>query len=324
MKDLSLLAVPLEPIKLQPTPSSEINQTSQRSSKPSQTITPSFFAGIGSQQTGLNPHQSGTINFQPSNKMDEGVIIPSHHQDLNRQFQSQNQGLMISAPNRPLSAPVVNKNSPHILSSLQPQATGIQTSSGYQQQISPYGQNVLDPRVRQVSNGFNGLQSQVNMGGVFGQQGYSQFSNQTPSNLQQNFQQFSMPTGIPHDKFQSGVISPFSDTYSQQFSSNSAQLSGSHPQNISQQTGINSFLAPSLQPTPATISSHNNINSSFSAHLHPTPPQLNLVNTLVPQKTGPPPPVRFGVPDDQKKLTPQPTGRRANISQATPQNPFGF
>ncbi|RKF56911.1 Actin cytoskeleton-regulatory complex protein sla1 [Golovinomyces cichoracearum] len=324
MKDLSLLAVPLEPIKLHPTSPPEIKQTSQQPPKPPQTVTPSFFAGIGSQQTGLKQLQSGTTNFQPRNKMDEGVIIPSHLQDLNRPFQSQNQGLIISAPNRPLSAPVVNQNSPYILSSLQPQATGIQTSSGYQQQIYPNGQNVLDPRVRQVSNGFNGLQSQVSMGGVFGQQVYNQFSNQSPSNLQQNFQQFPLSTGIPQQKFQSGVISPFSDTYSQQISPNSAQPSGSFPQKISQQTGINSFLSPSLQPTPATISSHTKFNPSISAHINSTPSQLNFMNPLVPQKTGPPPPVKFGVPDNQKKLTPQPTGRRANISQATPQNPFGF
>jgi hypothetical protein len=38
---------------------------------------------------------------------------------------------------------------------------------------------------------------------------------------------------------------------------------------------------------------------------------------LVPQKTGPPPPVRFGVTGDTKKLMPQATGRRANLAQAS-------
>ena len=42
------------------------------------------------------------------------------------------------------------------------------------------------------------------------------------------------------------------------------------------------------------------------------PPQ---VAPLVPQQTGPPPPVRFGVTEN--KLTPQATGRRANLSQAS-------
>ncbi|KAA8907323.1 hypothetical protein FN846DRAFT_700295 [Sphaerosporella brunnea] len=51
----------------------------------------------------------------------------------------------------------------------------------------------------------------------------------------------------------------------------------------------------------------------------PLIPQLTAA-PLQPQPTGPPPPVRFGV---QKKLTPQPTGR-ANLTKATPDNPFGF
>ena len=38
---------------------------------------------------------------------------------------------------------------------------------------------------------------------------------------------------------------------------------------------------------------------------------------LVPQQTGPPPPVRFGVTEGAKKLAPQPTGRRANLAHAS-------
>ncbi|EFX01019.1 cytoskeleton assembly control protein [Grosmannia clavigera kw1407] len=44
---------------------------------------------------------------------------------------------------------------------------------------------------------------------------------------------------------------------------------------------------------------------------------------LMPQQTGPAPPVRFGVTEGSK-LMPQATGRRANLSAATPDNPFGF
>jgi len=59
----------------------------------------------------------------------------------------------------------------------------------------------------------------------------------------------------------------------------------------------------------------------------PMPPQptgFGVQPALLPQKTGPPPPVRFGVPAEAKKMAPQPTGRRANLAAATPQNPFGF
>lgn len=45
---------------------------------------------------------------------------------------------------------------------------------------------------------------------------------------------------------------------------------------------------------------------------------------LVPQKTGPAPPIRFGVQPAANKLAVQPTGRRANLANATAANPFGF
>jgi hypothetical protein len=41
------------------------------------------------------------------------------------------------------------------------------------------------------------------------------------------------------------------------------------------------------------------------------------VQPLVPQQTGPAPPVRFGVPEGAKKLAPQATGRRANLAAAS-------
>jgi hypothetical protein len=45
--------------------------------------------------------------------------------------------------------------------------------------------------------------------------------------------------------------------------------------------------------------------------------QAPTMQPLVPQKTGPPPPVRFGVTEAQKKLAPQATGRRANLAAAS-------
>ncbi|CAN6674401.1 actin cytoskeleton-regulatory complex protein Sla1p [Trichomonascus vanleenenianus] len=48
--------------------------------------------------------------------------------------------------------------------------------------------------------------------------------------------------------------------------------------------------------------------------------QTGQFPVLVPQKTGPPPPVSFG----QAPLQQTPTGRRANLAAATPDNPFGF
>ncbi|OAP57144.1 hypothetical protein AYL99_07881 [Fonsecaea erecta] len=65
---------------------------------------------------------------------------------------------------------------------------------------------------------------------------------------------------------------------------------------VPQQNGFGSFQPP---PVPAL----------------PPLPQLPTIAPLQPQKTGPAPAVKFGVPE-AKKLTPQPTGRRANLANA--------
>ncbi|TDZ29557.1 Actin cytoskeleton-regulatory complex protein sla1 [Colletotrichum trifolii] len=84
-----------------------------------------------------------------------------------------------------------------------------------------------------------------------------------------------------------------------------------------QATGINSFLPPALDPQrtgmPAFQPQQTGMggfgNMGSAGNIQPSP--------LQPQKTGPPPPVRFGVTGEAKKLISQPTGRRANLSQAT-------
>ncbi|KAI5789097.1 SH3 domain-containing protein [Geopyxis carbonaria] len=102
-------------------------------------------------------------------------------------------------------------------------------------------------------------------------------------------------------------------------------------------TMTGSMFQPSVQPISATmavpglpisqfpmsqsISSTTGRSSFLPAPLVPQPTSV-ISPALQPQPTGPPPSVRFGV-QGQKKLTPQPTGR-ANLSKATPDNPFGF
>ena len=85
-----------------------------------------------------------------------------------------------------------------------------------------------------------------------------------------------------------------------------------HPQ----QTGFG-------QPQPPQQNGFSGSSSSFQAP--PIPPMPTMLQhqqqpipaSLQPQKTGPAPPVRFGVSDAAKKLAPQPTGRRANLAHAS-------
>jgi len=92
-----------------------------------------------------------------------------------------------------------------------------------------------------------------------------------------------------------------------------------------QATGINAFLPPALVPQrtgaiPQFGGPQGGFGQAgFGQAVPPVPPipqQQQTMAPLVPQKTGPPPPVRFGV-GGAARLVPQATGRRANLSQAS-------
>jgi len=164
-------------------------------------------------------------------------------------------------------------------------------------------------------------------------------------------------TGFGQQQFVNGNIqsSPFADSRAQQFSPVLQQPTGFQSsfqpqQQFPQQTGVNTFLPPAMQPQKiAPMQSQptgiNGFGQGFGQQqVPPMPPmpQQQTIQPLVPQQTGPPPPVRFGVTGDSKKLMPQATGRRANLAHASkfsqirsdvdmmltytlaPQNPFGF
>ncbi|TAQ83862.1 hypothetical protein B7494_g7814 [Chlorociboria aeruginascens] len=345
MQELSLLSAPLEPVKAQPTAPQPQQQLKSQPQQPQQpqgppAVTPSFFTGIGNQQTGLPQQQPNQFASQQS---------IARQRPAPGQFQ-QNSLMPPLPPSRPLSAPQAASsfNPPP----LQPQNTGIQNSSGYQQpsygpQIAPPGQSLNEMQQRMQQN-------VTGMGMMPQPTGFQQFNTGVPNNFQQ--QQFPIQTG--NTQFQNNA-GPFTDPRSQQQFPLQQQPTGFQPsfspppqqfpqqavnqQNMGQPNTNPSF--PALQPTPTGITQQNlnqpNINSSFPA-LQPTPtgingfnqtfnpppvppiPQQQIIAPLVPQKTGPPPPVRFGVNGDSKRLMSQATGRRANLQQATPQNPFGF
>lgn len=336
LQDLSLLSQPLQPVKAQPVappPTSAAEVAPQPQVQPQQIqqqapqVTPSFFQGIGQQQTGLPQQQQnlGPNQFQqaalPQNIARQRPAPPP-------QFQSQNSALMIPAPpSRPLSAPQVNQNSAFAIPPLQAQNTGMPNPS-FQQQIAPPGQSLDDMRLQQQFTNFNGNQNPQNVGMMPQPTGFQQF-NGMPQPVQQQPTgfQYPMQTGMQQQSFMNNGGSHFGDPRTNQFSPVTQQPTGFQssfgppaPQQFPQQTGVNTFLPPALQPTPTGMQSQNNNYSSFTPPpMPPMPPmpQQNTAMPLVPQKTGPPPPVRFGVSADAKKLMPQPTGRRANLSQAS-------
>jgi DNA-directed RNA polymerase subunit H (RpoH/RPB5) len=328
MQELSLLSAPLEPIKAQPTAPPQISQPPQQQiqSQP-QAVTPSFFAGISAQQTGLPQQQNIAPSPQFNPQMNQPNIARQRPAPP-QQFPSQNQGsLMIPAPpSRPLSAPNANNQSGFSLPPLQPQSTGMQTSSGFQAQIAPPGQSLNDIRMQQQYTSFNGPQQNIGM--MNQPQGFNQF----PNGMQNGYQ-FPMQTGMPQQQTafpQQNFMNnagPFADPRPQQFSPIQQQPTGFQssfpPQQYPQPTGVNSFLPPALQPARTGMQPQNGFNPTFSPPpvppMPPMPPmpQQNTIQPLVPQKTGPPPPVRFGVTGDTKKLMPQATGRRANLAQAS-------
>ncbi|KAK5117707.1 hypothetical protein LTR62_005131 [Meristemomyces frigidus] len=187
---------------------------------------------------------------------------------------------------------------------LQPQPTGIafqpQSQFGQQQAMQQYPQATGFQQPQQT--GFGGYQ-QVNSVQI----GSSPFADPPRGAYQ--------PSPLSQGNFTAPPLPPMPTGYQQQIQQQQQQQPAF---NISQPTGLNRGYNPQ-QP------------QQFQAQQQPQlPPQQTggvfgpsqpLV-PLLPQKTGPTPPVRFGTLG-ARPLVAQPTGR-ANLAKATPQNPFGF
>lgn len=338
MADLSLLQAPLQPTPAQTSQPAQPSQTPAQAQQPQPTASaappqpqqpqptganPSFFAQLGpmgQQQAaqgptpmqGFAPQPTG---FQPQQPQ-QAQLMPPRQRPAPPQNMNQN-SLLPPPPQRPLSAPQDFQQSSFGPPPLQPQLTGIPHNVP---QIAPPGQSLaelnqqrfqpqsfgqqqsLQPQATGFAPQFqNGLLPQPT---GFGQQPGPQFGFQQQQQFGNN-----QPTG-----------SPFADPRpGQQFPSLAPQVTGfggfSAPQQQPMQTGINSVLPPALQPQPTGVNGFGNTN----LNVPPVPPipQQPTVAPLQPQKTGPPPPVRFGVKQEPKKLTPQPTGLRANLAQAS-------
>ncbi|KAL0936650.1 cytoskeleton assembly control protein sla1 [Colletotrichum truncatum] len=317
MQELSLLTTPLEPQRTAQPPASTPAVSHPPAQAPQPTgATPSFFA---------------TVRPSPS-------VAQSPQQSMQRQrpapppTSSGPGSLMPPPPARPLSAPQSAQPSAFAPPPLAPQMTGFQT------QVAPPGQSLNEMNQARLQQQYVMQQQQQQMPQsqmnpypvpqsqpIPGVMGFNPGMQPTGGQFMQSMQP--MMTGAP-------AQSPFADPQRQsQFSPMQPQATGFSGQfgaaqgfNPQHTGNINSFLPPAMepqrtgmpafQPQPTGFGGFNNVGGASS--------MPSLTQPLQPQKTGPPPPVRFGVTGDAKKLMPQPTGRRANLSQATPNNPFGF
>ena len=300
---------------------------------------PAFFAPLNQQATGAPSQQNFAIQGQPSQSYNlqqpaqgrsQFILNPAPRPRPQAPQFSQQGSLLPPPPIRPLSAPQnVSQPSNFGPPPLQPQLTGVPNQGFIQNQNTPSGPSLNDLnqlRLQQQYGQQQGLQPQLT---GYGQpnQSFSPFSNgigQQPNiyGPQQNLQSQStgiQPSPLYLNSQQTG--SPFVDPRSPQ------QQGGYQPSPtpfynplLPQQPGsINSVLSPALQPQQTGV---NGFSRPGFGQIQPPPPpppipQLPTLAPLQPQKTGPPPPVRFGVTGEAKKLLPQPTGRKANLSQAS-------
>uniref|UniRef100_A0A093V7C4 Actin cytoskeleton-regulatory complex protein SLA1 n=1 Tax=Talaromyces marneffei PM1 TaxID=1077442 RepID=A0A093V7C4_TALMA len=330
MADLSLLQAPLKPTPApsQPTPPAAVPAAAVPPPTvpvlapmlPQQTATLSYPQPAAPQQpqaTGANPgffQQLGPLQPQqtavPNQPQGMGFSLQPRQRPVPPQTMNQN-SLLPPPPQRPLSAPQDFQQSPFAAPPLQPQLTGIPRNAP---QLAPTGQSLAELNQQRFQpQQYGQLQPQLT---AFPQQQQPQFQNGL----------MPQPTGFqPQSQF--GFQQQQQQQQQQQFAGMAPQPTGfggfSPPPQQPMATGINGMLPPALQPQQTAV---NGFGTSISPPppLIPPIPQMPTVAPLQPQKTGPAPPVRFGVKHDAKKLTPQPTGMRANLAQATPSNPFGF
>ncbi|OAA47159.1 hypothetical protein ISF_09532 [Cordyceps fumosorosea ARSEF 2679] len=302
LKDLSMLSAPLEPTKAEPVNRLESTTSAVSASTVSQTqplpgASPSFFSSASGSQTGgpVSPKSLARQRPIPTIPTGQGSLPPPPTQ-------------------RPVSAP--QQQSAFATPALSAQMTGL-----VQGQVAPSGQSLNDITQARLQQQQYAAQMQQMQALQPTMTGYGGLQTQPPMAPFQTGAQYmqAMYTGIP-------TQSPFQDPgVPSQFSPLQAQHTAYPPQFQPQssfgqatQANVNSYLPPALEPQRTGIAPIQQLPTSTFNSFNPQVP-----HALQPQKTGPPPPVRFGV-TETKKLTAQPTGRRANLSQATPQNPFGF
>lgn len=351
MQDLSLLTFePLQPVKVQPAvppapplqPQATAPAAAPAGPTPAQVpqptgASPGFFTGM--QPPVINGQQAGQLAPQ-------ATAAAPRQRPLAPQYTQSQGALMPPPPARPLSAPLSAQQSSFAPPPLQPQMTG--NANMYQQpnqQMAPPGQSLAEINQARMQQQYaqQMQQQQQMMQQPTGMMGYQQpqptgFAQPQPTGFQA-----AQPTGFspPPNQFQPGVMNvpgqfgmmpqptglPTQQTaFPPQPTGFQPQPTGFQPQQTGFQPQPTGFGQLPQQQQPAPFMPQPTGLGSIPSTLPPLVPQQtghftqgfgNAPGALVPQKTGPPPPVRFGVTPETKRLAPQATGRKANLAAAS-------
>ena len=334
MAELSLLSQPLEPTKVAPPPAPPVLNLAPAQPLQSQATAPAAAQQVP-QPTGASPAFFTGMQPPVINGQQPGVQPTAARQRPLAPQYTQGQGaLMPPPPARPLSAPQSAQPSAFTPPPLQPQMTGNPNMYQPQQQIAPPGQSLAEINQQRLQQQYaqQMQQQQMIMPQPTGFAPQQQFMPPQPTGFAP--QQF-----MPQQQQQQPMQSPFADPRSPpqaQFPvtmlpqptgfqlQNQPQFPPQQQPFIPQPTGINSFLPPALEPQRTGMPQPmqpQQTGMHFAQGFGNAPQQqTGGLQPLVPQKTGPPPPVRFGV-SAEKKLAPQPTGRRANLAHASKYSP---
>jgi hypothetical protein len=316
MNDLSLLDMPaLKPeLIAQPTPPAPAPApAAQPAPAPVQAqptgATPSLFDQVAAIKALTQPQNLAPPRMRPQPPQQQlagGMIAPP---PMRSSSAPQNPQQSAFGPPAPLQPQLTGYN-PNMQPGMQGMPPMQQQMTGMPQQNGGFGyqQNGMMPQ----PTGYNSMSPPPQMPQ---QTGYGQFQQPMQTGFQQPMQtgfQQPMQTGFQPNFPQNGSPfadpprAPFQPMQSQPTGYNSFQPSPLNPQ----ATGVNRFLPPAIQPQPTGF-------GQSPPPMPPMPPMPSMptAQPLVPQKTGPAPPIRFGV-QAAKKLTPQPTGK-ASLANAS-------
>ncbi|KEF63313.1 uncharacterized protein A1O9_01290 [Exophiala aquamarina CBS 119918] len=354
--DLSLLDAPLQPtpaVQQQPTPQPPTPAPPAAPVLPQPTTSPAHVQQT--QQIGANAQFFSQLNQQPQPQT-TGVQLPQINASRQRPQapQSNLTGVgLLPPPPRPTSAPQNPQQNQFGLQPLQPQLTGIPLTSALQ---APPGQSLNDLNQQRLQQQYQQMSLQSQQTGFVPQpQALGQYGlvpHVTGYQPQPQLGQFQQPyingnaagspfadprstfqpqpTGIPFQQSpppgginsvlppalqpqRTGFTSPLQQSQTTGFQQ-PYQIQPSAPGIMQpQQTGF----PQGLQPQQTSFGQPQaNGYGDFQPPPVPPIPQMPTPAPLQPQKTGPAPLVKFGVTEG-KKLTPQPTGRRANLANAS-------